>query len=105
MIVELLKLGQLDRRKIAALVGLAPWTRQSGQWKGKSFIGGGRTCVRAALFMGALVAARHNPVLIAFRNRLIDAGKPKMVAIVAVARKLLTSSTPFIREQKPWLHA
>lgn len=105
LIVELLKLGQLDRRKIAALVGLAPWTRQSGQWKGKSFIGGGRTCVRAALFMGALVAARHNPVLIAFRNRLIDAGKPKMVAIVAVARKLLTSSTPFIREQKPWLHA
>jgi transposase len=63
LIAELPELGRLDRRKIASLVGLAPWTRQSGQWKGKSFIGGGRTQVRAALFMGALVAARHNSAL------------------------------------------
>jgi Transposase IS116/IS110/IS902 family len=58
LIAELPELGRLDRR-IASLVGLAPWTRQSGQWKGKSFIGGGRTQARDALFMGALVAARH----------------------------------------------
>ena len=89
LIAELPELGRLDRRKIAALVGLAPWTRQSGQWKGKSFIGGGRTQVRAALFMGALVAARHNSALRGFHQRLLDAGKPKLVAIVAVARKLL----------------
>jgi transposase len=102
---ELPELGRLDRRKIATLVGLAPWTRQSGQWRGKSFIGGGRTQVRAALFMAALVAARHNPVLSAFRQRLVNAGKPKMVAIIAVARKLLTILNPIIREQKPWLPA
>ena len=102
---ELPELGRLDRRKIAALVGLAPWTRQSGQWRGKSFIGGGKTQVRAALFMAALVAARHNPVLSAFRQRLVNAGKPKMVAIIAVARKLLTILNPIIREQRPWLPA
>jgi transposase len=105
LIAELPELGRLDRRKIAALVGLAPWTRQSGQWKGKSFIGGGRTQVRAALFMGALVAARHNSALKGFYQRLLDAGKPKLVAIVAVARKLLTILNAIIREQKPWLPA
>ena len=105
LIAELPELGRLDRRKIASLVGLAPWTRQSGQWKGKSFIGGGRTQVRAALFMGALVAARHNSALRGFHQRLLDAGKPKLVAIVAVARKLLTILNAIIREQKPWLPA
>jgi transposase len=67
-------------------------TGQSGRWKGKSFIGGGRPCGRAALFMGALAAARRNPALKAFRQRLIEAGKPELVAIIAVARKLLTIS-------------
>jgi transposase len=105
LIAELPELGRLDRRKIAALVGLAPWTRPSGQWKGKSFIGGGRTQVRAALFMGALVAARHNSALKGFHQRLLDAGKPKLVAIVAVARKLLTILNAIIRQQKPWLPA
>ena len=70
LIAELPELGTLDRRKIARLAGLAPWTRQSGQWKGKSFIGGGRARVRSALFMGAMVGARHNPVLKAFRDKL-----------------------------------
>ena len=90
LLAELPELGSLDRRKIAALLGLAPWTRQSGQWKGKSFIGGGRAPVRAALFMGAMVAVRHNPELKTFRDRLVQAGKPKLVALVATARKLLT---------------
>jgi transposase len=102
LMAELPELGTLDRREIAALAGLAPWTRQSGKWKGKSFIGGGRTSVRAALFIGALVAARFNPALKAFRQRLIDAGKPKIVATVAVARKLLTILNAIIRDQKPW---
>ena len=70
LIAELPELGTLDRKQIAALAGLAPYTRQSGQWKGKSFIGGGRKSVRTALFMGAMVASRHNPVLKAFRDRL-----------------------------------
>jgi Transposase IS116/IS110/IS902 family len=67
-IAELPELGSLDRRQIAALVGLAPWTRQSGQWRGKSFIGGGRKSVRSALFVGAMVAARYNPHLKSFRE-------------------------------------
>lgn len=102
---ELPELGRLDRHAIAALAGLAPWTRQSGTWKGKSFTGGGRTAVRTALFIAALVASRHNPVLKAFRDRLVAAGKPKMVALIAVARKLLTILNAIIREQKPWAHA
>ncbi len=90
LIAELPELGSLDRRQIAALVGLAPWTRQSGQWRGKSFIGGGRKSVRSALFVGAMVAARYNPQLKHFRDKLVAAGKPKLIALVAVARKLIT---------------
>jgi transposase len=105
LLAELPELGSLDRREIAALVGLAPWTRQSGQWRGKSFIGGGRASVRSALFMGALAASRHNPTLKAFRDRLVAAGKPKMVAIIAVARKLATILNAIIRDNKPWQNA
>lgn len=105
LLADLPELGTLDRRQIAALTGLAPWTRQSGQWRGKSFIGGGRASVRSALFMGAMVAARHNPQLRDFRDRLIAAGKPKMVALVAVARKLITILNAIIRDQKPWQNA
>lgn len=102
LLAELPELGALDRRKIAALVGLAPWTRQSGQWKGKSFIGGGRADVRAALFTGAMVAARYNPDLKVFRDKLVQAGKPKLVALVATARKLLTILNAIVRDQQPW---
>lgn len=102
LIADLPELGRLDRKKIAALAGLAPFTRQSGQWRGRSFIGGGRTSVRTALFMGAMAARRHNPVLKAFFNRLVAAGKPKMVALIAVARKLLTILNAVLRDQKPW---
>ena len=102
LIAELPELGTLDRRKVAALVGLAPWTRQSGKWKGKSCIGGGRADVRSALFLGAMVAARRNPELKAFRDRLVAAGKPKLVALVATARKLLTILNAILRDQKPW---
>ena len=102
LMAELPELGQLGRKEIAALAGLAPFTRQSGRWRGKSFIGGGRTSVRCALFMGALVAKQHNPVLKAFFDRLVAAGKPKMVALIAVARKLLTILNAIIRDNKPW---
>jgi transposase len=102
LIAEMPELGTLDRRQIAALAGLAPWTRQSGQWKGKSLIGGGRKTVRSVLFMGALTAARHNPVLKAFRDRKIAEGKPKMVAAIAVARKLLTILNAILRDKIPW---
>jgi len=102
LIAELPELGQLGRKEIAALAGLAPFTRQSGQWRGKSFIGGGRTVVRTVLFMGAMVAKRHNPLLKAFFDRLRAAGKPKMVALIAVARKLLTILNAIIRDNRPW---
>ena len=102
MMAEMPELGTFDRRQIASLAGLAPWTRQSGKWRGKSFIGGGRSRVRAVLFMAALVAIRHNPLLKAFRDRLVAAGKPKIVAVVATMRKLLTILNAIIRDQKPW---
>lgn len=102
LIADLPELGTLDRRKIAALVGLAPWTRQSGQWRGKSFIGGGRKTVRSALFMAAMVAARHNSLLRNFRDKLVTAGKSKLVALIAVARKLLTILNAMLRDKRPW---
>jgi transposase len=102
LLADMPELGRLDRRQAAALAGLAPFTRQSGQWRGKSFIGGGRAHVRCALFMAALSAARFNPALKTFHQRLIAAGKPKMVALVAVARKLLIILNAVLRDQKPW---
>jgi transposase len=105
MIAELPELGALNRKEIAALAGLAPFTRQSGQWRGRSRIGGGRSAVRTVLFMGAMVAKRHNPALKAFFDRLVAAGKPKKLAIVAVARKLLTMLNAMIRDNKPWQNA
>lgn len=105
MLAELPELGSLDRRQIAALAGLAPFTRQSGQWRGKSFIGGGRASVRAVLFMGAMTAMRWNPTLRAFHHRLRSAGKPKMVALIAVARKLLTILNAILRDNRPWQSA
>jgi transposase len=102
LIADMPELGTLDRRQIASLAGLAPWTRQSGQWRGRSFTGGGRASVRTALFMAALVGTRHNPVLKAFYERLLANGKPKLLAITAVARKLLTILNAIIRDKKPW---
>lgn len=105
LIAELPELGTLDRKQIAALAGLAPFTRQSGRWRGKSLIVGGRTAVRTVLFMGAMVAKRHNPALRAFFDRLVAAGKPKIVALIAVARKLLTILNAIIRDNQAWQNA
>ncbi len=105
LLADLPELGTLGRREIASLAGLAPYTRQSGRWRGKSMIGGGRSTVRAASFMAALVASRHNPPLKAFYQRLLAAGKPKMVALIAVARKLLTTLNAILRDNRPWQNA
>ena len=102
MVADLPELGTLGRKQIGALAGLVPFVRQSGRWKGQAHIGGGRPTVRTALFIGALVAKRHNPVLRAFYERLIATGKPKMVAIIAVAHKLLTILNAILRDKKPW---
>jgi len=102
LLAEMPELGSLDRRQAAALAGLAPFTRQSGRWRGKSFIGGGRPQARGALFMAALSASRFNPPLKVFHQRLIAAGKPKLVALVAVARKLLLIINAILRDQTPW---
>lgn len=105
LIAEMPELGQLDRRRIAALAGLAPFTRQSGQWKGKSFIGGGRASVRAVLHMGAVTASRYNPVLCAVRRKMQAEGKAPMVIMVAIARKLLTILNAIVRSGQPWRNA
>jgi transposase len=102
LMAEMPELGKLDRKQIAALAGLAPWTQQSGKWRGKSFTSGGRSVCRTVLFLGALSAARYNPDLKAFSQRLLNAGKPKMVVLIAVARKLLTILNAILRETKPW---
>ena len=105
LLAEVPELGELTRREIASLVGVAPFTRQSGRWKGKSMIGGGRGSARRALYIAALVASRHNPGLRTFYRRLLAAGKPKMVALIAVARKILTILNAMLRDKKPWQHA
>jgi transposase len=105
LIADLPELGTLSRKQIASLAGLAPYTRQSGTWKGKSMISGGRKDVRTAVFMAALVATRFNPVLKAFYQRLLAAGKPKMVALIAAARKLLTILNAILRDKTPWQNA
>jgi len=102
LLAELPELGTLDRRQIASLAGLAPYVRESGKWKARSMIEGGRKTVRSAVFIAAMVATRHNPVLKEFYQRLLRAGKPKVLAITAVARKLLTMLNAIARDGQPW---
>jgi transposase len=102
LLAEIPELGTLGKKSVASLAGLAPFVRKSGKWKGKSMIGGGRARVRSALFVCAMVASRHNPHLKAFHQRLIAAGKCKMVALIAVARKLLTILNAILRDKRPW---
>ncbi len=105
LIAELPELGMLGRRQIASLAGLAPYTRQSGRWRGRSMIAGGRSSVRSVAFLAALVASRHNPPLKDFYQSLLHIGKPKMVALIAVARKLLTILNAILRDNRPWQNA
>jgi transposase len=104
LLAELPELGQLNRKQIAALVGVAPFARDSGTRRGKRAVWGGRASVRAVLYMGALVAARRNPVIGAFYLRLVAAGKPKKVALIACMRKLLTILNAMMRTNTVWNH-
>jgi transposase len=105
MIAELPELGCLDRKQIAALVGVAPLNRDSGKMRGKRTTWGGRAKVRRVLYMGALVASRRNSVLKTFYQRLLSAGKPKKLALTAVMRKLLTILNAMVRDNTRWQNA
>jgi transposase len=102
LIAELPELGTIDRRRLASLIGLAPFVRQSGQWRGRQMIGGGRAKVRNVLYMAALSAAHWNPTLRAFYQRLLQRGAPKKKALIAVARKLLVILNAIVRDRTPW---
>lgn len=102
LIATLPELGQLNRRQISALAGVAPFNRDSGRMRGKRSIYGGRAFTRSALYMAALVGMRHNPVLRDFYQRLRAAGKPGKVALVACMRKLLTILNVMVREGRTW---
>ena len=102
MIVEMPELGSMDGKQAASLAGLAPITRESGKWKGKSRIGGGRRSLRRALYMPALVAIRHNAQLGQVYTTLCSAGKPAKLAITAVMRKLLLLANALIRDGRKW---
>jgi transposase len=102
LLAELPELGRLDRRAIAALVGVAPFNCDSGQHRGRRRIAGGRAAVRASLYMAALVASRRNPRLAAFYDRLRHQGKPAKVALIAVMRKLLTILNAMLKQLVPW---
>lgn len=102
LLAELPELGQLNRKQIAALVGIAPLNRDSGTLKGRRSIWGGRASVRAALYMAALVASRRNAVIRAFYKRLLNAGKAPKVALVACIRKLLTILNSMIKHRTRW---
>lgn len=102
LLAHLPELGTLNRKQIAALVGVAPFCRDSGTFRGKRMVWGGRANVRSALYMSALVAARHNPVIKEFYERLIKAGKAPKVALVACMRKLLTILNSMIKHKTPW---
>ena len=102
LLAELPELGTLGRRQVAALVGVAPLNRDSGTLRGKRTVWGGRAKVRAALYMAALVATRFNPVIRAFYQKLLAAGKPKKVALTACMRKLLTILNAMLKYHTPW---
>ena len=102
LLADLPELGRLSRRALAALVGVAPFNRDSGRVRGRRTIWGGRARVRAALYMAALVAARRNPRIGAFYQHLLAAGKPKKLALTACMHKLLTILNAMVRTGQPW---
>lgn len=105
LIAEMPELGRLDRRQIASLTGVAPFNRDSGTWRGRRTIAGGRPVVRGALYMSILVSIRRNLPLAETYHRLRAAGKPAKVAIVACMRKLVTILNAILRDKKPWATA
>jgi transposase len=102
LLVEIPELGTLEQKAVASLAGLAPFSRESGKWKGKRFIGGGRKFLREALYMPALVASTYNPDMKVVYQRLKDAGKPSKVAITAVMRKLIILANTLVKNNRVW---
>ena len=102
MIAKLPELGTLNRKKIAALVGVAPFNRDSGKWRGRRAIWGGRADVRAVLYMATLASIRWNPSISTFYSRLVGAGKEHKVAMTACMRKLLTTLNAMVKNETPW---
>jgi transposase len=102
LLIDLPELGSLNRKQIAALVGVAPMNRDSGRYRGQRRVWGGRAHVRSALYMGALTAIRYNPVIRAFYERLLARGKPRKVALTACMRKLLTMLNAMLRSGTHW---
>jgi transposase len=102
LLAELPELGTLNRKQVAALVGVAPFNRDSGAWRGRRAVWGGRASVRAVLYMATLAAARANPPIRAFFQRLVRAGKPFKVALTACMRQLLVLCNALCRQQTPW---
>jgi transposase len=102
LMCELPELGRLNRKEVAALVGIAPFNHDSGTLRGRRSIWGGRASVRTALFMAVVSASRFNPVIRSFYERLRAAGKIKKVALVACMRKLLTILNSMMRDSRPW---
>jgi transposase len=102
LLAELPELGTLTGREISALVGVAPFARDSGTLRGKRVIWGGRTSVRTCLYMAAVSASRHNPPLKAFYQRLLAAGKAKKLAVIACLRKLLVILNAMVASGTPW---
>jgi transposase len=102
LLADLPELGRLSRREITKLVGVAPLNRDSGTVRGRRFVQGGRASVRGVLYMGALVATNRTAIIRAFYRRLVAAGKPKKLALVARMRKLLTILNTMIRTRRPW---
>jgi transposase len=102
LLAELPELGTINRKQIAALVGVAPFNHDSGQMRGKRTIWGGRACVRNVLYMAALSASQHNLVIRPFYQRMVKAGKAKKVALVACMRKLLTILNAIMRSGQAW---
>lgn len=102
LLVDLPELGQLNRRQIAKLVGIAPLNRDSGRWRGRRTIYGGRASVRTMLYMATLVGLRYNPAVQRLYERLLAGGKPQKVAHVACMRKLLTILNHMVRTNQPW---
>jgi transposase len=102
LVADLPELGTLNRKRIAALAGVAPLNRDSGQYRGKRVVWGGRAQVRTALYMATMSGIRFNPVIRRFYQRLCEAGKLPKVALIACMRKLLTILNAMVRENKPW---
>jgi transposase len=102
LIVRMPELGEMQRGQAACLLGVAPHARESGQWKGQRFIAGGRSRPRRMLYLAALAARRHDPLLAAFADRLAARGKPPKLAIVAVMRKLIEAANLVLKRHKPW---